>query len=178
MTDKEFLDAVTGGGGHIIALLLEILGGIHADFCVIGGLAVNAYVEPIVSLDLDVAVVADKIDQLCAAAKARGMTVEPFEHSVNLRGQGSDLRIQIQLDPRYQDFIPRAQAKTVLGYAMRVASLEDVLRGKVWACTDQTRRGSKRQKDLADIARLVEAYPALVTLVPPDVRQRAEFPGP
>ena len=112
----------------------------------IGGLAVNAYVEPIVSLDLDVAVMADKIDQLCAAAQARGMAVEPFEHSVNLRGQGSDLRIQIQLDRRYQDFIPRAQAKTVLGYAMRVASLEDVIRGKVWACTDQTRRGSKRQK--------------------------------
>jgi len=32
---------------------------------------------------------------------------------------------------------------------MKVARLEDVLQGKVWAYMDKTQRKSKRQKDLA-----------------------------
>jgi hypothetical protein len=34
---------------------------------------------------------------------------------------------------------------------MKVAALEDVLQDKVWAYLDESRRKSKRQKDLADI---------------------------
>ena len=89
MTDKEFLNAVTGGK-DILAVFLEILGQVDAAYCVIGGLAVNAYVEPIVSLDLDIAVAAEKIDELCRAAQDRGMKVEPFEQSLNLQAQGFD----------------------------------------------------------------------------------------
>jgi len=53
-----------------------------------------------------------------------------------------------------------------------VAAIEDILQGKIWAAQDETRRGSKRQKDLADIARLLEADPALRDRVPPDIAQR------
>jgi hypothetical protein len=48
----------------------------------------------------------------------------------------SDLRIQLQTDLRYQDFISRAATHSVLGYKMKVASAEDVLQGKVWAYLD------------------------------------------
>jgi hypothetical protein len=83
---------------------------------------------------------------------------------------GSDLRVQLQKDPRYQEFISRAQVHTVLGYEMSVARLEDVLAGKLWAYSDETRRGSKRQKDLADIMRLVETHPELRGLLPDRIR--------
>ena len=53
---------------------------------------------------------------------------------------------------------------------MKVAALEDVLQGKVWACTDEQRRLSKRQKDLADILRITEAYPNLEQKLPASVR--------
>ena len=53
-----------------------------------------------------------------------------------------------------------------------VAQPEDVLQGKVWAALDPTQRPSKRQKDLADIARLLEAYPALREQVPPELLAR------
>ncbi len=42
----------------------------------------------------------------------------------------------------------------------------------VWAAMDPSRRPSKRQKDLADIARLIEAYPALRVAVPPEILAR------
>jgi hypothetical protein len=86
----------------------------------------------------------------------------------------SDLRIQVQTDPRYQDFIPRAELKDVLGYRMRVANLEDVLQGKVWAYMDQTRRRSKRQKDLADILRIIEAYPQFGTKLPSSLQEELD----
>jgi hypothetical protein len=98
------------------------------------------------------------------------MKVEEFEHSVNLSLAGSDLRVQLQKDPRYQEFISRATVHTVLGYELSVACVEDVLAGKVWAYSDETRRGSKRQKDLADIMRLVETHPELLSLLPEAVQ--------
>ena len=60
----------------------------------------------------------------------------------------------------------------MLGLSLPVASLEDVLRGKVWAAQDATRRSSKRQKDLADIARIIEGFPALRAQVPADLLSR------
>lgn len=54
---------------------------------------------------------------------------------------------------------------------MRVASLEDVLQGKIWAYLDADRRKSKRQKDLADIARRVEAFPYLAERLPEEIRK-------
>jgi hypothetical protein len=98
--------------------------------------------------------------------------VSDSPHSLTISDVGSDLRVQIRTDPRYAAFVERAGDHDVLGVTLPVAAAEDVLQGKVWAVTDPTRRGSKRQKDLADIARLLEAYPALRPRVPPDVLAR------
>lgn len=155
-------------------LLERFVGGLRSAgirFCVVGGQGVNAYAEPVVSLDLDVAVAVDQIESL-EALLARSFRVERFPHSLNVSLQGSDLRIQVQTDPRYGGFVDRATPREVLGMELPVASLEDVMRGKIWAVQDPTRRGSKRQKDLADIARLLEAYPRLREQVPQDVLAR------
>jgi hypothetical protein len=172
MTGKEFLKAVANGEIDLLQGFLDVLRDTEADHCVIGGLAVNAYAEPVVSLDLDIVVATDRVDRVAETAAARGMTVERFPHSVNLSVAGSDLRIQLQTDPRYQEFVPRGEERSVLGYPLRVAAVEDVLQGKLWAYLDESRRGSKRQKDLADIARLVEAHPSLESRLPAAVRDR------
>jgi hypothetical protein len=174
MTDKEFFNAVGKGQTDVLATLLGLLQETGTDYCVVGGLAVNAYVEPVVSLDLDIVLAAAGAEALCSAAAKAGMKIASFEHSVNLTAPGSDLRIQIQTDERYQAFIPRAETRTVLGYAMRVAAMPDVLQGKLWAWSDPTRRMSKRQKDLADIARLVEAEPSLRASLPEEVKRRLD----
>ena len=108
------------------------------------------------------------------AAERQGLKVEQFEHSVNISSSQSDLRIQLQTDPRYQEFIPRAELRDVLGYQMYVASLDDVLRGKVWAYADQTRRRSKRQKDLADILRIIETYPEVEAKLAPSLQEELD----
>jgi len=82
------------------------------------------------------------------------------------------LRVQIQLDSRYQAFLDRTTQHTVLGTPMPVASVYDVLRGMIWACQDDSQQGSKHQQDLADIARLLEAHPRLRPTVPEAIRHK------
>ena len=174
MTGKTFINAVANGQTDIIQRVLDILEETNSAYCVIGGLAVNAYAEPVVSLDLDLVVVSDGIDEVCEAARSNGMKIQRFEHSINLSAPGSDLRIQIQTDPRYQDFLSRSARREILGYEMSVAGLDDLLQRKTWAFLDEHRRKSKRYKDLLDIMRLVETHPSLMDELTPEIRREME----
>lgn len=174
MTGKEFINSLAKGKLDIIQVLLDMLDETHSRYCLIGGLAVNAYVEPVVSLDLDIVAAVEDVDAICSKALELGLGVERFEHSVNISSKNSDLRIQIQTDPRYQEFIARAETREVLGYRMKVASRGDVLQGKVWAYMDIERRRSKRQKDLADILRIVEAFPELSATLPEKLKEELD----
>ncbi len=174
MTGKEFINSVANGKSDIIQILLDILDETGSRYCLIGGLAVNAYVDPVVSLDLDIVAAAEDIEAICKAAKERGFRVEQFEHSVNLSSEASDLRIQLQTDPRYQGFISEAGLRDMLGYKMKVAKLGDVLQGKIWAYMDKERRKSKRQKDLADILRIIETFPEFEATLPKSLRDKLD----
>lgn len=171
MTQKEFVNRVAHNKDDFLQGILDLLEGHDIPFCAIGGLAVNAYCEPVVSLDLDIVILVEKLDILLPELKRR-YSVTEYSNSINLSTSGSDLRVQIQTDPRYQEFINRAVRKDVLGYNIPVAAVEDVLRGKIWAATDETRRPSKRQKDIADIMRLIEAKEDLISLLPDALKER------
>lgn len=171
MTGKEFVISLANDKSDIIQILLDILTKTGSRYCLIGGLAVNAYVEPVVSLDLDIVAAADGIGAICTEAQERGLKVEQFKHSVNITSDRSDLRIQLQTDPRYEKFVSTAEDRNMLGYKMKVARLEDVLQDKVWAYMDKTRRKSKRQKDLADIFRILEKHPQLEETLPKSLRE-------
>ncbi len=158
MADKvEFLE-------RLIALLTDH--GIR--FCVVGGQAVNAYADPVVSLDLDLVIAVGDVPRAEVLFR-EAFVVEQFPHSLNVSTPGSNLRIQIQTDPRYSPFVERAEPRDLLGLRLPVAHLEDVLQGKVWAVSDPGRRPSRRQKDLADIARILEVSPSLRAQVPGEV---------
>ena len=171
MTNKKFLNALANGKVDVIKEFLDLLAKLKIDYCLIGGLAVNAYAEPVVSMDLDLVLALADTDNLIKHASAK-FKIENVPHSINLTHPKSDLRIQIQTDPRYQYFIANAVEKQVMGYEFKVAKLEDVLQGKLWAYQDEQRRKSKRQKDLADIMRLVETHKHLFDLLPPDVKEK------
>jgi len=83
--------------------------------------------------------------------------------------------VQIQTDTRYLDFPDRAERRDVIGVELPVASLDDLLQGKIWAASDPERRPTKRQKDILDIARLIEKYPRLRERVPADVLKQIRF---
>lgn len=171
MTAKQFHRLVTRDESDFFDRFLAVLAQFHADYCVIDGLAVNAYTEPVVTLDCDVVVVAAKLAELEQALRQQ-FKVERFAHSLNVSAPGSELRVQLQTDDRYQEFLPQARPANVLGRVLPVAAPEDLLQGKLWTYQDETRRGSKRLKDLADIKRLVESKPELNQMIPEDIRRK------
>ena len=178
MQALEFWKTITRDQTNLLESLISLLKEQGIRYCVIDGHAVNAYAEPLVSLDLDLVVAIDQMDEAVALLESR-FDVKRFPHSLNIGMPGSDLRVQIQTDPRYGSFVERASTQTVLGMTLPVASVDDVLQGKIWAVMDperspyrMLRKGSKRQKDLADIARILEKYPDLRAQVPQEIRAR------
>ena len=171
MRARTFWKTVTMDQSDLLDQFVLLLDEQRIRYCLVDGQAVNAYVDPVVSLDLDLVVAAEDHARLEPMLASR-FQAERFPHSLNLSLAGSDLRIQIQTDPRYADFVDRAEPRDVLGLRLPVARLEDVLQGKLWAVQDPSRRASKRQKDLADIARLIEAFPRLRQSVPAAVLDR------
>jgi hypothetical protein len=141
----------------------------HKPWCLIGGLAVNCYVEPVYTTDVDLVVVAANLNQIGRDLEAAGFRIKQFEHSMNAQRPGSELNVQFTTDPRYQDFLAGATECEVLGVQVPVASLEDIVRGKVWAWQDEQRRSTKRKKDELDLMRIAEAHPALRRLIPAEI---------
>ncbi len=169
---RQFYDWQTAGGGGDVSLLVATLERLEIPWCMIGGLAVNHWArEPMATADVDVVIAAEKIDAAVKALRAAGFTAKKFKWSVNLKGK-SKVTVQISTEDFYADFPARSKPADIHGILMRVASREDTLRGKILAYQDLERRASKRQKDLLDIMRLVEAHPKLKKLLPSDLAKK------
>jgi len=168
MRALQFWKAVTMDRSDFLERLLDTLTENGIRFCAIGGIGVNAYTYPVVTLDLDIAVALDDVKR-AEKILSRDFKVRRFAHSVNVTAPGSDLMVQIQTEPEYAAFVDRAQVREVLGLQLPVAAVEDVLQGKIWAAQEPTPRQSKHLEDLSDIARLIEAHPRLERLLPPEV---------
>jgi len=173
MTASEVFESITGSGSSDFAALVSILDR-RGDWCLIGGLAVNCYVDPVYTLDAAVVVIASELPAIRGELESAGFSREDFPDPLNAKMAQSDLRIQFTLDPRYQDFVNDTTVREVLGQLIPVASLPNVVRGKVWAWSDAKRRLSKRKKDELDLIRISEAYPELSELMPSEIRSQLE----
>jgi hypothetical protein len=172
MTAREIYDLAVRGGGNDFQATVELLERLGEPWCLIGGLAVNAYVEPVYTADADFIVVAGQLEFVCTELAGLGFTISRHRFSVNAQLPGSGLVVQFTTDPRYQDFLGRATPAEVLGVQCRVASLADLFQGKLWAASDAERRLTKRAKDELDLMRIAEAYPDYLPQLPPALRAR------
>src|SRR5947208_4812495 len=103
----QYWKAVAMDRSNFLERLLAVLEEAVIEFCVIGGAAVNAYAEPVITLDLDIAVSVRDLPR-AEEALTNHFEVRRFPHSLNLSDPGSNLRLQISTDPRYEPFVARA----------------------------------------------------------------------
>jgi len=171
MTATEVYDSITNGGASDFAEATAILDR-YGPWCLIGGLAVNCYVEPVYTIDADMVIIAENLETIREQLIAAGFSISEFPYSMNAKKGESKLNLQFTTDQRYQDFIGRAEKREVLSRSVPVASLPDVLQGKVWAWSDRERRLSKRKKDELDLIRIGEAYPEMRELLPSEIAQQ------
>ena len=140
MTAAEAYELTTQGGATDFARLIKACES-FGPYCLIAGLAVNCYVEPVYTLDADV------------------VLTQQHAHAMNDWVPRSDLQIQFTTDEIYQDYLGRSVESEVLGIRVRIDSVQDVTQGKLWAYSDPQRRLSKRKKGELDLIRLAEAHP-------------------
>lgn len=186
MTAAEVYESVTNGGTSDFAKVAVVLDK-NRPWCLIGGLAVNCYVDPVYTIDVDLVVRTEKTSSVRDELRKAGFNFGQFEDSqvpspgdfvvplslkerVGVRAiRESKLNVQFTTDPRYQDFLGSETEREVLGIRVPVASLENIIRGKVWAWQDSTRRSSKRKKDELDLLRIAETYPEMRRLIPAEI---------
>lgn len=168
MTATEVFESVTNGGSTDFAETAAILDR-TGSWCLIGGLAVNCFVEPVYTIDADMVVASENISAVREALGDAGFRIREFEHSLNAQKPGSKLNLQFTQNPRYQGFVERAKRLPVLGCEVPVAALPDLIQGKVWAWQDEKGGPTKRKKDELDLMRIAEAYPKLRHLIPPQL---------
>ncbi len=177
MMAKQFYDWQTAGGTDDVMRLVDCLERADVVWCAIGGIAVNHWAEePMVTQDVDFVVAAESIEPIVKLLEQAGFRSERFPWSINFKGK-SKVLLQLSTEDSYRDFPVRSVAADVHGMLMRVASLEDTLQGKIKAWSDQERRQSKRIKDLADIARLVESHPQLWDQLTEDLKEQLHKPA-
>jgi hypothetical protein len=160
MTAIEMYESVTNGGASDFAEVVVVLNH-YKPWCLIGGLAVNCYVEPVYTVDVDLVVVTANLESIGRELESADFRVKKFGHSM--------MNVQFTTDPRYQEFLDSTTEREVLGMRIPVANLKDILRGKVWAWQDQQRRSTKRKKDELDLLRIAEAHPELSPLIPAEI---------
>lgn len=173
MTAEEIYESVTNGGTTDFAEAVAILER-HGPWCLIGGLAVNCYVEPVYTVDADIVVVSTQLAAIADELSAAGFRLEQFAHSLNAKKEAGKLNIQFTKDERYQSFAERAKSREVLGQLVPVADLKDIVQGKIWAWSDPERRPTKRKKDELDLMRIAEAFPELRPDMPGEIVSQFE----
>jgi len=176
MTPKQFYNWQTSGGTDDVMRLVDCLERADIQWCAIGGVAVNHWAEePMVTQDVDLVVAAESVELAVKVLEQAGFKSERFSWSINFKGN-SKVSVQLSTEDVYREFPSRAVPADIHGILMRVASLEDTLTGKTLAWKDDTRRQSKKIKDLGDIARLVESHPQLWESLIPELKQIIEKP--
>jgi len=173
MTATEAYDLTTHGGAIDFVSVIRVCES-FGPYCVIGGLAVNWYVEPVYTLDADIVLIARNLRSVAEQLGRDGFETQEHVHSLNAHTAHSDLRVQFTTDGRYQRFLERSVRGELFGTVVRVACLEDLVQGKLWAYGDPERRLSKRKKDELDLVRLAEKYPQLKVLYPAELRQQID----
>jgi len=83
------------GGGNDFQATVELLERLGEPWCLIGGLAINVYCEPVYTNDADFIVVTSQLELVCAELAGLGFTIS--RHS-RLRGH-----------PPYESSFPRSR---------------------------------------------------------------------
>ncbi len=87
MQALAFWKAVAMDQSNFLEGLIGLLGEHKIRYCVIGGQGVNAYAEPLVSLDLDLVVAVDQLEEVERLLGSR-FHLERFPYSLNVSEAG------------------------------------------------------------------------------------------
>jgi hypothetical protein len=176
VTALQYFKSVTSDKSNLLERFLKLLEDNSIHYCLIGGAAVSAYVEPLVSLDFDLVVTDYQVGRFTSLL-ANTFVVKRGPRLIEITAPNSRLRVNVHTDSRLAEFVERSGVRNVFDMSLPVARIEDVLSALVRAFEDTTRSAAQRRQDLMDMARLLELSPRLRSLVPGAIQQRLSALG-
>ncbi len=153
------------------AELFRVLEEERVHYALIGGVAVQAWrSEPRTTLDIDVAV--RSYDELpCERLVAAGFRhTGRHAHSDNWIGP-DETPVQFSDGAEFEPAIATAVSRAFGASVVRVAAPLELVRAKLRAAGDASRRRSKRLQDLADAQGLVEEHESIEPLLTDEERR-------
>ncbi|HTG45644.1 MAG TPA: hypothetical protein VK633_14070, partial [Verrucomicrobiae bacterium] len=102
MSIPELFQEVSGSGVSDFGQVVRCCSA-AGPFCLIGGLALNSYVEPVYTMDADFVLAHGLAPKVITELQGKGFVTADHPHSLNALMPGSQLRIQFTLDPRYSE---------------------------------------------------------------------------
>jgi hypothetical protein len=88
MTALEAYELITQGGASDFARVIKTCDSFGLPYCLIGGLAVNCYVEPVYTLDANIVASSSALSALTARVEEEGFQTEIHAHSLNAMAPG------------------------------------------------------------------------------------------
>lgn len=173
MSALAFWKAIVGDKSGFLERIIALLEENRLAYCVVGGVAVNAYAPSIVTQDLDLVLASSDLDR-ARELLGEQFEVREFEHSLNVSDPGSRLQVQLQKDLHLSDLLERARRMEVDDLLLPVAAPEDLVRLKIQAATDPALRNMKKGRDRMDLARLITVFPELRPLIPKELWPEVE----
>lgn len=167
---------MTADKSNLLERLLKLLSDNSIQYCVIGGAAVSAFVEPMVSLDFDIVITNYQLGRF-ESLLASTFIVRRGSRLIEITAADSRLRVNVYTESRYTEFVDRAERRLVYDLNLPIARLEDAMSSRIWLFEDESKKGYLRLYALADITRLVESYPKLQSQVPTAAIQRLGLLG-
>jgi hypothetical protein len=157
-----------------VSSLARVLAAAGVPYAVIGGLAVQfRSSDPRTTLDVDVAVLtyADVPGPALEAAGFRRL--QRHAHSENWLGPDGT-PVQFTDDPELAAAVNEAEVQPLQDTSLRIATAFQLVRAKLRAARDPSRRRSKRLIDLADAIALSERDAALLARLTPAERAQLD----
>ena len=169
MTNLQIFESGLRSDGELAAVinLLESIG----NYCFIGGLALNAYCEPVFTADADIVLAVDnkQLSEFREQLKSLGFKTKLHKYWLSAYKKASHLQIQITKDERYRNFPLNAKSRDIFGLPAKVASVKDLTKGKLMAYNSPERSEVKRAKDRLDLIRLGVAFSEIHNMLPEDI---------
>lgn len=168
MTAAHAFQAISGSGDdlrQVVAVCAAL-----RDYCLIGVVAINCYVEPVYTMDADFTMAVAHLEPIRKELLGLGFKVEDHLHSFRAIRPDSQFHIQFTKDARYADFPKLAEVRETLDLRLHVAALPNLVQAKIWAWSDSQRRLSKRKNDELDLIRIAEKFPQFTAQMPEAIR--------
>lgn len=142
--------------------LIDILIAEQVPYAIIGGVALQVHTsDPRTTVDIDVAILDRASIPVEALIKAGFRHTGSFEHSENWKSS-EDIPVQFSADPEWVGVVERAETHSAFGKSIRFLTALDMVRAKMRAAIEPSRRKSKAHMDAVDIEILVEEHPEIL----------------